>query len=187
MDLEQAIYSRRAVRDYAEEGVARPLLQKLIDAAVQAPSAVNEQPWLFTVVQDRAALSLISREAKAHFLAAQPQSLALHRLHELGDDPDFDILYRAPVLIVIASATAGRWAIENCSLAAENLMLAACGAGLGTCWIGLAQAWLATPEGKAALGLPAACLPVAPIIVGWPKAPTGPVARQEPRIRWIGS
>ena len=79
---------------------------------------------------------------------------------------------------MIASATAGRWAIENCSLAAENLMLAACGAGLGTCWIGLAQAWLATPAGKAALGLPAACLPVAPIIVGRPKSPTAQVPRQ---------
>jgi nitroreductase len=186
MDLEQAIYSRRAVRDYAEEGIARPQLQKLIEAAVQAPSAVNQQPWLFTVVQDRAALSLISREAKAHFLALPPQDLALHRLHELRDDPDFDILYRAPVLIVIASATAGRWAVENCSLAAENLMLAARGASLGTCWIGLAQAWLATPEGKAALGLPAACLPVAPIIVGRPRSPPAPVPRQEPRIRWIG-
>lgn len=184
MDLEQAIYLRRAVREYTEESIGRPVLQKLIEAAVQAPSAVNEQPWLFAVVQDRGRLALISREAKAHFLRSQPQNLAIHRLHELRDDPDFDIFYHAPALIVIASATEGRWAVENCSLAAENLMLAACAAGLGTCWIGLAQGWLTTAEGKAALGLPAACLPVAPIIVGRPKSAAAPVPRKAPQIQW---
>lgn len=50
MDLEQAIYSRRAVREYTEENIGQSVLQKLIDAAIQAPRAVNEQPWLFTVV-----------------------------------------------------------------------------------------------------------------------------------------
>ena len=187
MDLEQAIYSRRAVREYKEESIGRPVLQKLIGAAIQAPSAVNEQALLFSVVQDPGCLTLISREAKAHLQKAPPQNLALHRLHELRDDPNFDIFYHAPVLIVIASATQSRWAVENCALAAENLMLAACAEGLGTCWIGLSQGWLATPEGKAALGLPADCLPVAPIIVGWPKSPSPPVPRKEPQIRWIGS
>lgn len=187
MDLEQAMYSRRAVREYTGEKIGRAVLQKLIDAAIQAPSAVNEQPWLFTVVEDRALLALISRHAKAHLLIAPPQNLALHRLHELRDDPDFDIFYGALALIVIASTTASQWAVENCSLAAENLMLAACAAGLGTCWIGLSQGWLATPEGKATLGLPATCLPVAPIIVGRPNSPPPPVQRKEPQIRWIGA
>jgi nitroreductase len=185
MDLQQAIHSRRAVREYMEESIGRPTLQKLIDAAIQAPSAVNEQPWLFAVVQDRSVLALISREAKAYLLTAPPQNLALHRLHELRNDPDFDIFYRAPVLIVIASINESRWAIENCALAAENLMLTACAEGLGTCWIGLSQGWLATLEGKAALGLPVACRPVAPIIVGRPKSPPAPVPRREPQIRWI--
>lgn len=185
MDLEQAIYSRRATREYTEERVSRALLQKLIEAAIQAPSAVNEQPWLFSVVQDGARLELISRESKRHFLRAPPQGLPLHRLHELRDDPSSDILYRAPALIVIASATESRWAVENCALAAQNLMLTACAAGLGTCWIGLSQGWLATSAGKAALELPATCMPVAPIIVGHPKAPPAPVARKEPQVRWI--
>ncbi|MBW4051784.1 MAG: nitroreductase [Proteobacteria bacterium] len=185
MDLEQVIHSRRAVREYTTETVGRPMLQALIEAAVQAPSAVNEQPWIFTVVQDRDRLALISREAKAHLLKAPPEKLALHRLRELRDDPDFDILYHAPVLIMIASATRGRWAVENCALAAENLMLTACAAGYGTCWIGLAQGWLATADGKAALRLPAECLPVAPIIVGRPKVAPHAVPRKEPRILWI--
>ena len=186
MDLEQAIHSRRAVREYTSEALGRPLLNTLIEAAVQAPSAVNEQPWIFAVVQDPHRMALISREAKAHLMKSPPQNLALHRLRELRDDPAFDIFYHAPVLILIASATRGRWAVENCALAAQNLMLTACAAGLGTCWIGLAQGWLATGEGKAALGLPEECLPVAPIIVGRPKAAPPAVVRKEPRILWIG-
>jgi nitroreductase len=65
-------------------------------------------------------------------------------------------------------------------------MLAAYSVGLGTCWIGLAQGYLNTTEGKNALGLPAAWVPVAPIIVGYPKVETPPVARKEPEIRWVG-
>ena len=186
MDLEQAIYSRRAVREYMEESLARPVLQKLIEAAVQAPSAVNEQPWLFSVVQDRSRLALISREAKAHFLRTSPDAPALHRLHGMRDDPDSDIFHHAPALIVIASVTESRWAVENCALAAQNLMLAACAAGLGTCWIGLSQGWLASAEGKKALELPATCLPVAPLIIGRPKSSPAPVPRKEPQVRWIG-
>lgn len=185
MELQQAIRSRRAVREYTAEAVGRTMLQELIEAAVQAPSAVNEQPWIFAVVQDPGRLALISREAKAHLLKAPPETLALHRLHELREDAGFDILYHAPVLIVIASASRGRWAVENCALAAQNLMLAACAAGFGTCWIGLAQGWLATPEGKAALLLPAECLPVAPIILGRPKVTPAAVPRKEPRVLWI--
>jgi hypothetical protein len=64
-------------------------------------------------------------------------------------------------------------------------MLAACAAGLATCWVGLSQGWLATAEGKAALGLPAACLPIAPIIVGRPKSSPAPVPRKEPRLAWV--
>ena len=92
-----------------------------------------------------------------------------------------------PALILISSVAESPWAVENCTLAAENLMLAARAGGLGTCWIGFAQAWLGTPAGKAALNLPAAHVPVAPIIVGHPKSAPPLVPRKEPDIRWIGS
>lgn len=59
-------------------------------------------------------------------------------------------------------------------------------AGLGSCWIGFAQDWLATPEGKAAIGVPQSRLPVAPFIVGHPESHPAPVAREEPDIIWIG-
>jgi nitroreductase len=187
MDLIEAIYSRRAVREFTAEPVDEKMLQQLIDAAVQAPSAVNQQPWSFSVVRDKVLLARISHEAKAHTLRTTPMGLASHHFQELLSNPNFDIFYHAPALILIAAVAQNPWAVEDCSLAAENLMLAARTFGLGTCWIGFAQAWLGTSEGKAALNLPATYVPVAPIIVGHPKSSPPPVPRKKPEIHWIGS
>jgi nitroreductase len=186
MDLEHALRLRRSVRVYSAEPLGGALLRRLIDAAIQAPSAVNEQPWLFSVVRDPAVLDRISNGAKAHVLAHPPQGVALEHLHARLDDPAFHVFYHAPALVVISSRSRGRWATENCALAAENLMLAAAAAGLGSCWIGFAQDWLATPDGKATIGVPEDCLPVAPIILGHPAPAPAPVARKEPEIIWIG-
>jgi len=186
MDLREAIYTRRAVREFTAEAVDEKTLRQLIDAAIQAPSAVNQQPWSFCVVRDLALLARISSEAKAHMLRISPVALLPH-FQERLNNPNFHIFYHAPALILISSVAESPWTIENCSLAAENMMLAARAAGLGTCWIGFAQAWLGTPEGKAALNLPANYVPVAPIIVGHPKSEPPPVPRKEPEIRWIGS
>ena len=187
MDLQQALHSRRAVRAFSSEPVERATLLRLIDAAVQAPSAVNAQPWSFTVVENRALLARVSTESKAHMLATAPGDIAAHQLQERLRDPAFDIFYHAPALIVISSFRADLWAVENCSLAAENLMLAACAEGLGSCWIGFAQTWLASAAGKAALGIPSAYLPVAPVIVGHPQGIAPAVPRKQPEIRWIGA
>ncbi len=182
MDLGEAIANRRSVREYTDEAVDEKTIHSLIDAATRAPSAVNQQPWTFTVVRDQAVLDRISREAKAHMLAS-PHS---DRFQSLLASPDFHIFYHAPALILISAAAEGPWIVEDCALAAENLMLTAHAAGFGTCWIGFAQTFLGAPEGKALLGLPAAWAPVAPIIVGRPKTAPPPVPRNAPVIRWIG-
>jgi nitroreductase len=185
MEVMKAIYARRAVREFTPDPVGDEALRQLIDAAIQAPSAVNQQPWSFFVVQDKSLLARISREAKAYMLKTSPTGLVSHHFEDLLGDPNFDIFYCAPVLIVISAVAASPWAVEDCALAAENLMLAARAIGLGTCWIGFAQAWLGTPAGKAALDMPAGYAPVAPIIVGHPKSEPPPVLRKEPEIHWI--
>lgn len=120
------------MREFTPKPVDEEVLRQLVDAAIQAPGAVNQQPWLFTVVQDKALLARISREAKAHMLRTSAAALASHHFQSILENPEFDIFYHAPALIVI-SAAAGPWIVEDCALAAENLMLAACAAGLGTC------------------------------------------------------
>jgi len=45
MELIEAIYGRRATRAFTAEPVDRSVLEFLVEAAIQAPSAINEQPW----------------------------------------------------------------------------------------------------------------------------------------------
>jgi len=186
MNLHEAIHNRRATRQFTNEPVSEETIRQLIEAAIQAPSAVNAQPWFFSIVRDKALLTRISNASKSHLSKAPPAGVPSHHLQELLADPNFDIFYAAPTLMVISSVTGGQWAVEDCSLAAQNLMLTAHEVGLGTCWIGFAQAWLETPEGKSAIRLPESHVPVAPIIIGHPKKPPPPVPRKEPRIEWIG-
>ena len=184
MDIEQAIAGRRSVRDYADAAVDEQVIRRLIEIAVLAPSAMNEQPWTFTVVRNQALLAEISRKAKAHMraiLAGGPHNEHFAALK----DANFHIFYHAPVLIVISGASPGPWIAEDCALAAENLMLAACGMGLGTCWIGFAQSYLNTEDGKDSLGLPGGWTPVAPIIAGHPMKPAQAVPRRAPVVRWV--
>ena len=186
MDLRVAINGRRAVREYTNEPIDEGSIRALIDAAIRAPSAVNQQPWAFTVVRDQDALDRISRDAKAHMLATMPQSPHSEHFRPHLTDPNFHIFYHAPALILISARKQGPWIVEDCALAAQNLMLAAYAAGLGTCWIGFAQGFLNTSEGKALLGLSADWVPVAPIIVGHPRSVPNPVSRNEPEIHWVG-
>ena len=185
MQLEHAIRKRRAVRQFSDQPVTRPAIERLIDAALQAPSAVNKQPWFFTVVRDAKLLDQISSHAKKHLLALIAAGEAPQEFHSILSDPQFHILYHAPVLIVISTLSEDIWAKEDAALAAQNLMLSAYADGLGTCWVGFAQRWLETKDGRRAIGVPDYYQPVAPIIVGHPKGAVPDVPRNSPIIHWI--
>jgi nitroreductase len=100
--------------------------------------------------------------------------------------PDLNIFYEAPVLIIICATENDRFVEQDCCLAAQNLMLAARAKGLGTCWIGFAEAWLNRPEAKKELGIPATFLPIAPVILGYPRAQPEAPERHRPDMIWIG-
>ncbi len=53
MNLTEAIYGRRSVREFAHAPVDEAVIGRLVSAATQAPSAVNLQPWTFAIVRDR--------------------------------------------------------------------------------------------------------------------------------------
>ena len=140
----------------------------------------------FTVLRDSNVIDRVASDAKSHMLATMSVSPHFDHFRSLLTDPNFHIFYHAPVLIVISAIAQGPWIVEDCALAAENLMLAAYAAGLGTCWIGFAQSFLQTPDGKKLLDLPEKWVPVAPIIVGHPKAVPFDVPRKAPDVRWVG-
>src|ERR1039457_2334018 len=91
MDLNETITGRRAVRAYTKEVVDEETIRHLIDAAVHAPSAVNQQPWTFAVVRDQSVLDRISRDAKSHMLATMPANSHSDHFRSLLNDPNFHI------------------------------------------------------------------------------------------------
>lgn len=181
MELMDAIRGRRAVRSYSDTAVMTETIKRLVEAAIQAPSAINAQPWHFTIIRNGASLDRISHAAKSHMLRTTAADIPMR---EHLEDPHFHIFYRAPALILI-SARDVDWACEDSALAAENLMLAAWEEGLGSCWIGFAQRWFETDEGKRAVGLPDGYIPIAPIIVGVPRGALPPVPRKPAEIQWF--
>lgn len=182
MNTTEAIFGRRAIRAYTSRKVEEDTLRALLRAAVQAPSAMNRQPWTFSVVQDVGQLKRYSDQAKAALLGDLPRQPKAAKYEDLLRSPGFNIFYDASTLVVIGAAEPGPFTEADCWLAAENLMLAAHDAGLGTCCIGFALAVLNTTEAKAELGLPSSGLSVAPITLGYPANIPPAVPRAEPKI-----
>jgi len=180
MDIKEATFGRRSAREYTAQAIDEQTIRRLIDAAVHAPNAVNGQPWTFAVVRNQSLLDQISRDAESHMLATMLTGPQADHFRLRLTDPEFQIFYHAPVLILISAVAKGPWIVEDCASAAENLMLAAYAEGLGSCWICFAQSLLHSPIGKKALGVPEAWVPVAPIIVGHLAARPAPVPRKEP-------
>lgn len=182
ISVTDAIFHRRAVRRYDAREVQAETVQQLLLAAVQAPSAMNQQPWHFGVFHGRKRLLDYSERAKQFLVATYPTAFEVHLRSELYENPAFDMFHGADTLIVIYADRGKLNASEDCCLAAENLMLAAYGLGLGTCPIGFARPWLDLLETKRELNVPEHYTAVFPVVVGYPAGYTPPTPREEPGI-----
>jgi nitroreductase len=118
MDTLEAIRSRRSIRKYQQQPVPQERIDQLLSAAMYAPSARNQQPWEFVVVDDRGALAEIARLIPNARMAADAP-LGILICGDLG-------LEKSP----------GFWVVD-CAAATENLLLAAHGLGLGGVWVGI--------------------------------------------------
>jgi nitroreductase len=183
MQIMDAIYKRRAVRSFQKTPVSEELLKQLLNAAVQAPSAMNAQPWAFLIVEGKDLLREYSDRAKRFLLGSLDPESPLHAYRDYLADREFNIFYDAGILVIFCAKNRDAGAAEDCCLAAENFMLAALDFGLGTCPIGFARPWLNTPEVKRELNIPAAYTAVMPIIVGYPTSVEAPpVTRMAPEV-----
>jgi len=183
----KAIKTRRSVRSYDEKAVPRDLLQAVIDAGNDAPSAMNSQPWRFVVVEDR--------DVKRKLLdAALPQAKKITETVKEGDPdryaaikkryaelPD-PVYYSAPAVVFVIGN--GRYAAHSCPLACENMMLAAHALGLGSCWVGFGALVTEDPDVRAILELKENDSIYGPILLGYPKGAPARPPKKEPVIKW---
>ncbi len=196
-DVLHALYARRAVRAFTPEPVPAQVVGELLEAAVQAPTAMHQQPWGFVVIQERKLLERYSERAKSLLLepgstlavgwgSARKRKPKSPDHLEMLADPKFNIFYDASTLIVVCRRSDAPFAEADCWLAAENLMLAATAKGLGSCCIGFALPALNLSSAKRELGIPDDGAAVAPIIVGFPRGATPARTRKPPHVlRWL--
>lgn len=178
--LGSAIGRRRSVRRYMPRLIDRAIVERLLLAATQAPSAHNRQPWRFAVLDDAA--------AKEKLASAMGARLHQDRTAD-GDDPqaiEADVarsharITEAPVVIVVSLDNSGMdqypderrrnaehlMAVQSTAMAAQNLLLAAEQEGLGAC---IMCAPLFCPEVVVeALGLPQTWQPQMLVTLGNP-------------------
>ena len=185
MELMDVIKNRRAVREYTDTAIDRGTIERLIEAAILAPSAMNLQPWAFAVLLGRERIEDYAKRAKDWLLASLSQTSYDPSIRHLLEDPQHVLFYHAPALVVVLAKSSGAQAAEDCCLAAQNLMLTARNEGLGSCWIGFARPWLDLPATKIQFKLPEQYHVVAPIVLGYPKAWPESHGRKPAEIHWL--
>ncbi len=182
MELLKAIYQRRTIRHFSDAEISRSLTVDLLRAAVQAPSALNQQPWAFAIFHGHTRLAGYSERIKAHLLATSHPSFGLDPRIDTYASTTVNIFHGADTLIVVCAKPARFSPEEDCFLAAQNLLLAAHGLGLGACPVGFARPWFNLPEIKSELGISPDLTPVLPIVIGHPSGPVPVVLRREPEF-----
>lgn len=113
-----SIFHRTSVRNFSDKRVEEEKIIKILQAAMAAPSAGNQQPWEFYVVRDKKTLEQLSQSS-----------------------PYAGSTKEAPVAIVACyrkAITFPEYAQIDLSIAVENLMLEADELGLGTVLLGIA-------------------------------------------------
>ncbi len=148
METMQAIRARRSVRKYKKGApVAREQIERLLEAAMLAPSAVNSRPWEFVVTDKEEILQKLTEAHPAsRMLLTASWAIAVCGRPDLQPKHNF-------------------WQ-QDCAAAVENILLAAADMGLGTCWCGCYPAEPRTGAVKEVLGVDS--VPVALIAVGVP-------------------
>jgi len=183
------IYSRRAVREYKPDEVPDEVIMELIRAGTYAPSALDEQPWRFVVIKNRGLMKKLSDRAKDHWLeSAKGQTdEETKELIELVSDPQFNIFYDAPVLVLIFTRPGADSPEFGCALAAENMMLGARSLGIGSCWIGLASVLGSDKELMKKIGAPEDHRLMSQMIFGYPfkKKIVAPERNKDVILNWI--
>ena len=207
-DLLELMRARRSVRRFRPDPPARELIEKMLEAAITAPSASNKQPWRFLVImradliaglaaEVRAAVDRIARHIEpasegafraygdyfTRFEAAPVVIVALPRALTLLTNlsqPDMPAEDRARIAAMERDS-----GLMGTAMAVQNLLLAAHALGLGAS--GMTGPLVAVDRIRALLDVPPSWEVAALVPVGFPAEEPAPTERKavEKVVRWI--
>ena len=148
MDAIEAILSRRSIRKYTSQKISDQVIKDLLEAAMSAPSANNEQPWHFIIINEHKILEDIP---KFH--------------------PYSGMLREAPLAILVCvdlDAGSEGFLVQDGSAATENILIAAHAKGLGAVWLGIYPLKERITGMRKLLAIPERILPLSLIAIGYP-------------------
>ena len=157
MSLVDVVLSRRSIRSYKQEEIPRNVLEKILEAGRQAPSAANRQPWHFIVITDHKIKKKLSQWRLSKFVKESAFTIA-------------GCAYADDYLALI-----------DTSIALQNMVIAAWALGIGSCWI----AGFEEDKAKIILNIPEDWKVIALITFGYPS--DKPSVRQKKLIDEIVS
>ncbi len=148
----KTIKNRRSIRQYKAEQIGDAEIQAIMEAAIHAPSAMNQQKWHFTVIQNPATLAKMAEGVRQSMLKSGVEFLA-----ERAKSTDFNVFYNAPTVVLVTADEKAHFTEFDCGAAAENIAVAAESLNIGSCVIGLSSFLFESDEAseiKKELGIP---------------------------------
>lgn len=162
MDAMECILSRTSIRNFSDTAVSPDEVEKLLQAGMAAPSAVNMQPWMFVIVDKRDLLDAMAEKL-----------------------PYAKMLKDAPLAIIVCGdlrktldQREREYWVEDCSAAAQNILLAAHALGLGAVWTAVHPVASRIDAVQSLLKMPDYLIPLNVIPVGYP------VENSAPKQKW---
>ncbi len=148
------ILTRYSCREFLDKEIPDKELNEILKAAIYAPTAMNTQRWMFTVIKNR---KIIQNLAKV--------------MEKALDRQDYN-LYEPQILIIPSTPKDLPYGCDDNACAMENIFLAANSFGIGTCWINQMRLIVDDPEVRKVLtefGIPEENTVYGMVALGYPK------------------
>jgi nitroreductase len=191
----KVIQDRRSIREFTDEPVSDKDLDMILEAARQAPSGENAQPWRFIIVKDetmrkqmgaiagggsgrRFTAEFVTKKMQERFANLQDEAKRQAAFEKLTSGQVSAFMANAPVNIVVCGKK-DVWDMPyDTSAAIENILLMVTALGLGACWVIAPCIDIRDEERiKALLGIPEGYKAVSILSVGHPTRPHRPRPR----------
>jgi nitroreductase len=150
METQKALFTRRSIRKYQTKQVPIPLIEESIKAAMYAPSARNQQPWEFIIIDKRELLDEIPKFSPHASMAKDAPIgvlICLNRSYEVAEG----------------------FFPQDLGAATQNMLLSLHDMGLGAVWTGVYPREDRVTGFIKMLSLPENIIPFAFVIIGYPE------------------
>ena len=161
-EILKVIKNRRSIRSYLPTQIKQKDLDLIIEAGIYAPSAHNDQPWHFTVIQNTEIIQYISDKAKELLLESETEWMK-----KLVSNPNINLAYNAPTLIIVSGNKSALAPKTDCSAAIQNMLLAAESLNIGSVWLGVVSFFFKLENEVKKLGIPEGYEPYYGVALGY--------------------